>query len=163
MTQRPFLLGDKVTKQFAEGYEEPLEEGENPFYYRAFHITCIAADNEFVEIDDEFRTRYLLDGSGQNVVGLKIVHWQDEFDVVNEKLTLTEQLADHLEKTHLDDLDLDTLRKVAELFKVKDPSPVEESNADCTCYLGCEDDSLSGQWHQHEDDPCPAHPDAPMV
>ena len=34
---------------------------------------------------------------------------------------------------------------------------------DCTCYKDCGDDSASGDWHQHEDDPCPEHPDAPMV
>jgi len=34
---------------------------------------------------------------------------------------------------------------------------------DCTCYYSCGNDSHSGNWHQHEDDPCPVHPDAPMV
>jgi len=35
--------------------------------------------------------------------------------------------------------------------------------ADCTCYFDCRADSNSGAWHQHEDEPCPVHPDAPMV
>ena len=34
---------------------------------------------------------------------------------------------------------------------------------DCTCYHTCGEDSHSGHWHQHEDDPCPVHLDAPMV
>lgn len=34
---------------------------------------------------------------------------------------------------------------------------------DCTCYHTCGDDSHSGHWHQHEDEPCPIHVDAPMV
>jgi hypothetical protein len=45
------------------------------------------------------------------------------------------------------------------------PAVVEASDDtdDCTCYLTCDDDSHSGKWHQHEDEPCPAHPDAPVV
>jgi hypothetical protein len=34
---------------------------------------------------------------------------------------------------------------------------------DCTCYLDCREDSHSGRWHQHEGEPCPVHPDAPVV
>jgi hypothetical protein len=34
---------------------------------------------------------------------------------------------------------------------------------DCTCYHTCDSDSHSGHWHQHEGEPCPIHPDAPMV
>lgn len=34
---------------------------------------------------------------------------------------------------------------------------------DCTCYMDCGADSHSGEWHQHGDEPCPEHPDAPMV
>ena len=34
---------------------------------------------------------------------------------------------------------------------------------DCTCHHDCEKDSHTGEWHQHEDEPCPVHPDAPMV
>lgn len=33
----------------------------------------------------------------------------------------------------------------------------------CTCHHTCGKDSHSGDWHQHENDPCPVHPDAPMV
>jgi hypothetical protein len=38
-------------------------------------------------------------------------------------------------------------------------------SADCTCYHTCGDDSKSGAWHQHEDEPCPVHDEsiAPMV
>lgn len=35
--------------------------------------------------------------------------------------------------------------------------------ADCTCHVDCNADSHSGAWHQHEDEPCPVHPDALMV
>jgi len=41
--------------------------------------------------------------------------------------------------------------------------PLAATFADCTCYKDCGKDSVSGDWHQHEDDPCPVHPDAPMV
>lgn len=35
---------------------------------------------------------------------------------------------------------------------------------DCTCHLYCGDDSHSGkEWHTHEGDPCPLHPNAPVV
>lgn len=34
---------------------------------------------------------------------------------------------------------------------------------DCTCHHTCGKDSHSGDWHQHEADPCPVHPDAVMV
>ncbi len=37
------------------------------------------------------------------------------------------------------------------------------SSADCTCYHTCRSDSRSGTWHQHENEPCPIHPNAPMV
>ena len=33
----------------------------------------------------------------------------------------------------------------------------------CTCHFECRQDSHSGRWHQHEDEPCSVHPDAPMV
>jgi hypothetical protein len=39
--------------------------------------------------------------------------------------------------------------------KVRDP--------DCNCYKDCHADSQSGNWHQHEDEPCPVHDTAPMV
>lgn len=39
----------------------------------------------------------------------------------------------------------------------------EASFVECTCYRDCADDSMSGTWHQHGDDPCPVHPDAPVV
>lgn len=42
-------------------------------------------------------------------------------------------------------------------------SRTAQSETDCTCYRGCGEDSRSGTWHQHKDDPCPAHPAAPMV
>lgn len=31
----------------------------------------------------------------------------------------------------------------------------------CACYLDCRDCSLTGDWHVHPGEPCPAHPDAP--
>lgn len=39
---------------------------------------------------------------------------------------------------------------------------------DCTCIEWCEQDpatrcSLSGEWHQHSDEPCPVHPDVPQT
>lgn len=34
---------------------------------------------------------------------------------------------------------------------------------ECTCHHTCSADSHSGRWHQHEDEPCPVHPAAPMV
>jgi hypothetical protein len=33
----------------------------------------------------------------------------------------------------------------------------------CTCHLDCHQDSHSGTWHQHEDDPCPVPPDYRVV
>ena len=33
----------------------------------------------------------------------------------------------------------------------------------CACYFECRKDSHSGRWHQHEEEPCPVHPDAVMV
>ena len=50
------------------------------------------------------------------------------------------------------------IRWAGRRFRVEGPDP-----SDCTCYYGCGDDSLSETWHQHEDDPCPVHPNAPMV
>lgn len=44
--------------------------------------------------------------------------------------------------------------------KASGPRPL---GADCTCYYACGADSHSGGWHQHEGEPCPDHPDAPMV
>jgi hypothetical protein len=32
----------------------------------------------------------------------------------------------------------------------------------CTCTTTCDQDLFSGRRHQHEDTPCPAHPEAPM-
>lgn len=32
----------------------------------------------------------------------------------------------------------------------------------CSCVIDCYDCSNSGDWHQHSDDPCVAHPDAEM-
>ena len=37
------------------------------------------------------------------------------------------------------------------------------AEADCTCHKDCHADSQSGSWHQHEDEPCARHPDAPVV
>lgn len=34
---------------------------------------------------------------------------------------------------------------------------------DCTCHHDCGQDSHSGDWHQHEDELCPVHPEAPVV
>ncbi len=45
--------------------------------------------------------------------------------------------------------------KVERPGKVRDP--------DCNCYKDCHADSQSGNWHQHEDEPCPVHDTAPMV
>lgn len=33
----------------------------------------------------------------------------------------------------------------------------------CTCHFECGQDSASGHWHQHEDEPCPVHPDAEVI
>lgn len=44
----------------------------------------------------------------------------------------------------------------------KPDSAAPRLNARCSCYTGCGDDALSSQPHQHADDPCPAHPNAPM-
>jgi hypothetical protein len=33
----------------------------------------------------------------------------------------------------------------------------------CTCCCDCRAGAKLGTWHQHADDPCPVHPDAPMV
>ncbi len=33
----------------------------------------------------------------------------------------------------------------------------------CQCYLECRDDSMSGRWHTHEEQPCATHPEAPML
>lgn len=43
------------------------------------------------------------------------------------------------------------------------PAPSAFGGWDCTCYHTCGEDSHSGHWHQHEDEPCPCHPDAPVV
>lgn len=37
------------------------------------------------------------------------------------------------------------------------------TQATCECYLECGSCSHSGEWHTHEDEPCPVHPDATMV
>jgi hypothetical protein len=44
-----------------------------------------------------------------------------------------------------------------------DPAAPIVNAADCTCYHNCEQDSHSGAWHQHEDEPCPVHLDAETV
>lgn len=33
------------------------------------------------------------------------------------------------------------------------------TTADCACYCDCGDDSYSGGWHQHSDEPCSVHPE----
>ena len=33
----------------------------------------------------------------------------------------------------------------------------------CTCYTGCDDSEASSQPHQHSNDPCPEHPNAPVL
>lgn len=43
-------------------------------------------------------------------------------------------------------------------FTEKWPGPQPEDDPDeCTCYTDCNEDSHSGQLHQHEDEPCPVH------
>lgn len=42
-------------------------------------------------------------------------------------------------------------------------STMVAKDAECTCYHDCGKDSHSGDWHQHESEPCPVHPDATMV
>ena len=56
----------------------------------------------------------------------------------------------------------------AVMWRGRGPLPANASSAErhaveCTCHKDCHADSHSGNWHQHEDEPCPAHPDAPMV
>lgn len=34
---------------------------------------------------------------------------------------------------------------------------------DCTCFHDCGTCSKTGRFHQHEQDPCPVHPDAEMT
>lgn len=46
---------------------------------------------------------------------------------------------------------------------VTDAAVVSVEIADCTCHKDCGRDSHSGEWHQHEDDPCPVHPNTPTV
>jgi len=41
--------------------------------------------------------------------------------------------------------------------------PGKAKEPDCNCYKDCHEDSQSGNWHQHEGEPCLAHPNAPMV
>jgi hypothetical protein len=63
----------------------------------------------------------------------------------------------------LSDEQFDGLASVHKSLHPDKPKPGTAPANDCTCYLECRADSHSGRWHQHEDDPCPAHPDAPMV
>lgn len=37
------------------------------------------------------------------------------------------------------------------------------TQATCECYMSCDSCSHSGDWHTHEGEPCPVHPDAVMV
>jgi len=46
--------------------------------------------------------------------------------------------------------------------RLQQPAPASRV-ADCACYYNCGEDSRSQTWHQHPDDPCPVHPDAPMI
>jgi len=39
----------------------------------------------------------------------------------------------------------------------------EVAELDCSCYFDCRNDSHTGHWHQHEEQPCAVHPDAVMV
>ena len=39
----------------------------------------------------------------------------------------------------------------------------EEVGKDCSCYMDCHRDSLSGRFHQHQGEPCEAHPEAPTA
>jgi hypothetical protein len=58
---------------------------------------------------------------------------------------------------------------VADYFKSIEQGEQMELNTlkiqdyECTCYRDCGDDSHTGEWHQHEDEPCSVHPDAVMV
>lgn len=38
--------------------------------------------------------------------------------------------------------------------------PPPGQGEECCCYQGCE--GKDAPWHQHADDPCPLHPEAPM-
>lgn len=39
-----------------------------------------------------------------------------------------------------------------------DGAVIEHTAKDCQCYMDCRDDSYTGRWHQHSEEPCPVHP-----
>lgn len=53
------------------------------------------------------------------------------------------------------------------VFPWKDKPRKPSRAQDCTCFHTCDESgggcSLSGRFHQHQDDPCPVHPDAEMT
>lgn len=52
----------------------------------------------------------------------------------------------------------------AECFAIEVMIWAERLEADtCACFYDCREDSHSGEWHQHESDPCPVHPTARTV
>jgi hypothetical protein len=56
----------------------------------------------------------------------------------------------------------------ATLWRGRGPLPPNAPSSlrhavECMCHMDCHADSQSGRWHQHEEEPCLAHPDAPMV
>lgn len=53
--------------------------------------------------------------------------------------------------------------KRTEMHWAEGRAPDKPKFSNCTCYRDCGADSHSGDWHQHGDDPCPEHPDVPMV
>jgi hypothetical protein len=64
--------------------------------------------------------------------------------------------------------DINTMRRLArdilELTEHRaDGTVARKGHADCECYYDCRADSHTGRWHQHEDDPCPVHPDVEVV
>jgi len=62
--------------------------------------------------------------------------------------------------THIEDLDGRVFTVTVGVEWKEKPKPLD---SDCTCYHDCRKDSHSGSWHQHEDEPCPVHPDAQVV
>lgn len=59
--------------------------------------------------------------------------------------------------------DLATLKHARSVAAGETRKALRQSVMNCTCYHSCERDSHSGDWHQHEDEPCPVHPDAMVV
>jgi hypothetical protein len=60
----------------------------------------------------------------------------------------------------------ETMRKELRGITTREIQALREDVANCTCIHTCAEDpatacSLSGRWHVHPDEPCPAHPDAP--